>query len=442
MADDLIIDLGLDGIADMVRDINEVAKGVQESVGPTREIRHQLRFAAQNARRMADEMRRFFLFSQASTLSLNQMKVAMPAMTRGVSTPSTGSLASINRARNQQFAQSHPFLNAIRNAISTSRFGVGMGGHLTIMPLIGRTLAAFTKLGPAGVAISGVVAALALLTEAASHAAKTVSEFATVRMTTGATGASMAIAKAIASSMGMNLPDMAEMAQSFQGKVSSDPVAMAFSGMRDLPGAFGQVDRMRLFNRAVDKLLKFGSDMQALKFARATGLEGMLPFRALMKNPINRAEFGADRALTSKIFTPGFQQDAMQFQFQLHRFIESIQELLAVISRPVMRMFTAALELATTAIKAFTSGLVIIFDFLRQFAFFRNLLGPNSEEKKKNDALRENTDAMQSMTATMKGIFGGGERARGAIPRGLLGSMPYQQNEALRQGLRLGAFAL
>lgn len=444
MADDLIIDLGFDGMADMVRDINEVAKGIQESVGPIRELRYQLKFAAQNMRKLADETRRFFLFTHATSAALKQMQTAMPA-TAGFNPNQRGSwnqqwlMGQIGQASAPAPAARVPrpripptFGQQFMRALNTSRFSFGANGF-SMMPLIGQTLRAFgSAAGPIGLTVTAIGA----LAKAAWDGAKRINELNAERWGAGGTFKDAEVARKVAASLGLDAKDLMGGAHGLAGKLGSDSYAMMFgmkAGVSNPLGGtpFGNANELRDYIKAARAIATTPNDVEAIRMARALGMENILPMRELPMDEIKKRFSNAEGGFNSADAKRAAEAQKRYGDFQLGWEKGKGEAFNSFMGKSKDNPFGGPASTNADFFRGKTGDLKKLSDSIRA-------------QDEQSKAVRDNTAALESHAMVLKnlGLHGGGERARGAIPRGLLGSMPYQQNEALRQGLRLGAFAL
>lgn len=321
----------------------------------------------------------------------------------------------------------------IKDAFMTSR--IGMGGGL--MPLVNRLVPIVMAL-PLPLKIFAAAAylggrALKSLTNAAMEAAQAIREFRGAQLTSGATAAEQGQLGGVGGVAGLSGQQMADMARSFSRAISTGGVAAGYASRAGIydPGGeiFGDVNKATNLLKWADALTKM-SDAEAKRAARVTGTEPLLFWRDI--NGGLRETIKLETARSGLLKKQG-QIPSAQLQahaFRINNAIEDIKQSFGNVFLPIIAAGAEKIaNIAQWLADAFSANWIL------------KLLGIDPRKlENKNRSLDANTEAIKEMAQLLKnGIYGGGERARGAIPSQWLGSGP--QNWA-RQAANLGAFTL
>ncbi len=383
----------------------------------------------------------------------------------------------------------------LAKALMSTRFG--MGG---VSPIVGRSLDVLfpgihkavwspgakglptVPAGPAGAAptagggaAAGVMVAEALLPVAlaATAAAGSIKmmdaavEAATrelrqlrqaVAMSGGTTGEVSRLA-------GMGIPDIPGQSAALRERLATDPMAMA-AGQRvgigyQMPRPFGTANEAELLLKALEGLRQIRDAEEQLRVARALGLEGMID-QIRVSDDVWQA-MKADAALRAQIANPAYQQAARDFDAELRRLQTNFKSLEMVVGQPVIALAADALavfndgmrtaaavikpvsDLATKYRMEIVGVMVPIVGFVDKLSDLARSLGwlkdldKKEEERRQEQALRENNERLRELSrAIEKGIWGGGARARSAMPAGWSG--PFLEAVADKEALLRGWF--
>ncbi len=360
----------------------------------------------------------------------------------------------------------------IRSAISSTRIGVGSGG-LSIMPLVGRMWQLLGRAGPWGAAIVAAGTAVMGFTEMVQNAAKAAGSFARSALTSGGTPTETAALNGLGGAIGG--VDMSRMAREFREAIAYDPYAMNYASQAGIkgvgmPSVFGDQDTATNLIQWAKHLRDIDKTMgrpEAIRQARATHTEGMLPMLNLSDSMMKN--LAKDAKSHGAIFDSAAMSKSADFMASLSRVGDAFTNLLMSISKPVLDKITSffngladTLNNAATWINGHQDLIKLIADFFSAIfhaatfnfkaAFddvknmgvdinkLMNPTKPDGGEDKLKKALDDNTDATYAQMNGMRQIFGGGERARGAVPARLKG-MAF--SEGMRNNsIQLGAFAL
>lgn len=333
------------------------------------------------------------------------------------------------------------FFEKFKSMLMSSRFGSG-----GLMPLVSK---AVDLLGFEAVAAA---TAIKFLWMAANEAADNLREFRGAGYTSGGTGSEVAGLQTYGSVLGKSVQDMADLSRSLNREISSNGVAMGFAnniGMKFNFEPFGQQDMAKnlLDNikaiRAADKQIGRTATVQALRAIGAAG-EALIPMLDIPEKMI--ADMQRAQALSETVNSPRAIQEATEFNTQLGILGQNFSTLKTALGSGILPVVTVLTEwfnilmvglilfahvanMIPTPLKMITAALQILYDMLNGSGFkailddLRKAIDPNFVAKDKNtDALNAATDATNANTSAIRGMIGGGENARRALPAA------YQQN--------------
>jgi len=337
------------------------------------------------------------------------------------------------------------FLSKLTGVVKSSRIGAGGG----LMPLVGQLSG---LLGPEGLAFAavaeaGMKAARALydMTADAADAGRT---FSNLSFASGSGPQDTARLASMGNAIGLSPEQMGGLAQSFNQRITTDPVAMGYGaelGVQNAPGQFGNQDWGENLITAIDHLRTVKDPQRQLLEARNTGLEAALPFTKLSEQTWDRLK--EDSKANSGVMTPDFQGKSLEFTASTGRMKEGLDLASASLTGPFMDAITGVQnfignELHSKTALAFLSGsaeagLNSVTGGLGGVVLA--LLGGGSKsdpQAAQTDALNKNTAAVQAQTAVMQqGAYGNGERFRQVTG-------DIQGGEFLRRSLEQGGLAL
>lgn len=321
------------------------------------------------------------------------------------------------------------FASRLQSAIYSTRFNVGGAS-----PLVGRTL---DVLGLKGNSAATAISALGV---AAIKAANDLNAFRSAMFAGGGTTQETGVLGGFGRAVGMSAGDMAGIARQFAERITSDPMAMglaARSGIRDLPGYFGKTDKVQNLIKWIDALAKM-SDSEAIRAARVTGTEGLLPLRDL--SPQMRQNILNDSKIRAESFTTGSFRDARDLAAAMGRLTDAFGNFVVGFAQPIIKVLTWFANKASDILNWFSGdpskGGKGLFDTPQEQAAKERARKQEQHAK----ALDANTQAIEANTYAMKeGRFGGGERAAGAFPAKWTG---FNAQGWAGQAAALGAFSL
>lgn len=353
------------------------------------------------------------------------------------------------------------FLTRLGQAIGSTRFSMGPNG-LQIMPLISSLVKVF---GPYGAIVTGAIAAGTALFEMAKHAAEAATAFAKIGFATGGNRVESAALAGIGNALGI---DAGGMARGLNSSLTSGGMGVAAGAQLGVQGNFNPFhqDDARTLLKAAEGLRKLndqGKRGEAIWAATQLHISELLPVMDLSNKQWELMR--QDMQQTAALNTPEMTQNATDFMAALGRVGEAFKDLVVSVFGPMLPAFTDALNDMATWIRGFVSDMQIASNQLGAIgytfkAYWDGLIGDQdkmAEDMKKasdlwntpanlnpmkdqTQATKDNTEALKQ--ATKQGTFGGGERARGAVPKGWMGASPQSQAALQAHALALGAFTL
>jgi len=317
---------------------------------------------------------------------------------------------------------------------------------------IGQTFA------PLVAAVTATVVAIGLMTKAAIDASSAMMK---IGLTAGGTGAQTAQLSILGNVLGA---DMGELSRKFADEISKGGAASGFAAQA---GIFhhGTFDTTNVAQKLLAwmKYLDTLSPEEAMRRARTTGTEALLPYRSLSKQTKNTLDMDAN--VRSTVIDSKTQKDMLEMQVAFARIQEagvnvavalvkifnSTYDVTGMLNRFADELNIAALQLTVwnDYVRAATAQLnngsadeklQIASDLIKDQMNLTN--AQNGRDEKHKTSLDQNTDALHRNTDAMaqrNGTYGGGERARGAIPPKWDG---VNSERWLGEARRLGAFNL
>lgn len=350
----------------------------------------------------------------------------------------------MNRA---QRGPTHP----VMQAIMTSRFGMGGG----VQPLVGRSLAALSSLGPAGMAAAAAVVAVGALGMAANHAAGLIRNLAGARFTSGGTPGQIGMMAGLAAGTGQSVGGIAGQSRELALRLASDPYArMAGQQYGVKPDYLANNPMHAKLNTAENYLklaqgiLNDANESRAVRAARATGMENILGMRDMSPGLRNRL-----LNMNAEMMTPQGRQAAADLQGTLGLLSLSMQKLL-MSATPLIEGFAGGALLLSNIIDYLIKvaktvlnipgllyqgirsllGLDNTYDLINQK--IKNIWDPAKAQDEQTRAIKDNTKELRQFR---NGLWGGGERAKGAMPGR---AAAYWQQSLPPEAMQLGAFSL
>lgn len=328
-------------------------------------------------------------------------------------------------------------------------------------------------------AVMAAVAAVVELTKAAIDATIALQNIGII---SGGTNSEAAKLSSVGRAAGVD--DMGALARQFAAGISSDSLKAAF-GNRAGIHAFGPQDpNMDAAGKllAATKYILYASEQDAKMFARIEGLDELLKLRNLSEATKQNITQN-DPQFQAMAMNPATETSFQEFNVAIGRAGEALLELWTVYIAPIMPVATSLLNLFTSIVQIFTvltqvfynvtgitgglkllaDGINLVAEMLGGFAmvlkgaseYITNpLLGSidiasgmqrmidafkSNEDRAKDHkkAIEDNTAALQYNTHN--GFYGGGDRARGAVPSKWIG---VNAGTYVGGAAKLGAFNL
>lgn len=372
-----------------------------------------------------------------------------------------------NRAYQRSFRSLKP-KDPFQDMLATSRVAIGPNGQLQLMPLLNRMVAAGMNPSVGGIlnlaqstkGAGGVVSAagaggaggvggignlagvgvaaagIAALAAAAMIAKTRLLDYANTMASTGATGTEAARGMRMGAGLGI---DFAGRATAFQGAIGSPGAGMAFArryGINPFANAYGAGDQdyggkfIKFLNVILDP--KKVSDREAMIAARATGTSDLLYARHASKSVRKDLLASQERA-----YRPEEIQRAADAQIKMNLAMHDFQSQIAELGMVV-------LPYVTTLIKGINDLLhpdkIKGQEHVTDWGYGKYGNKPDKEDPGKviDRAANKMAAAVDKFSGVVDGMYGGSQRARGAVPGGW---GPQAFDAQMRgQGINLGAF--
>lgn len=266
-------------------------------------------------------------------------------------------------------------------------------------------------------------AALGALTVAATRAVRAMEgvaavgrDIADVRLLGGGTAAQTAAVTTILAGIGISASEVTTLAARLRQNIAGGGLARQAASELGigavLPRGFGSTNDVQILNDVIDAIMRIGDEEKVRQLARRLEAPELTRILNMSREQVRQARLLV--ALQEQMFGPEAQrrleQAAIAWQF-----------------------LGKAVQLAVLG----------IIDYLLRLAGpFFGITGKSFMDAL-NQAVDQNTQATSANTAAINGmrqIFGGGERARGALPAGF--RYEHLQRQMQNDSLKLGAFKL
>lgn len=358
----------------------------------------------------------------------------------------------------QQQNNIHIFNQKINQASkSTSSAVVGIQQMARAAGISGGLIAALDN--PVTAVIAGVTAAagsLAVFTKQAVDAGIVLRDLA---FTGGGNRSETAQLSTIGNALGL---DMGALAREFADQISHNGLAAGFaarSGIHDY-GIFDTTDKAQKLLKWINALGNMG-DVERRRAARATGTEALLPLATLSDQ--TKQNLAEDAQRKEHIFTPEFLREATEASIAFARLQDAFTNLVVTAIKPMLpeivtyfNEFAAGLQEFARVAEEHEDVFKGLAEMLHGFLTLDDkkvhegiqdiadgIIGKKVTKggiDAHANAMNRHTDALNDNTYAMRnGVFGGGERARGAVPSKWLG---MNSDRYIGEARRLGAFNL
>lgn len=315
-----------------------------------------------------------------------------------------------------------------------------------------------------GAGIKEAVVGFGDLTKAAAELGN---EFSRMKFAGGGTGQQTAQLAGMGSVFGIDLNSRARM---LADTLSHSDVGAAFgarSGIYDY-GAFDTSPKAPKLLKMIEALRKM-PEADAMQAAYAIKQPDLLQYRNLSDKTMG--SFKKDAVIQASVFSPDFMKNSAEFSAALSRMQTSFSTFLSAGIRPFLPAMTVLFDNITELMQKMTSWIldhqnqfqgaamilkgmfegafgVVEGDRMKQMAAITDLMQGYKLMRTPSDS---QTAAMEALTAAINanteviknGVYGGGERARGAVPGKMFGGWKGQNAEIWGHKVAtLGAFAM
>jgi len=291
----------------------------------------------------------------------------------------------------------------VNRALVAARIGTAGGGVS-----VGTMATGFGRLGTA---ITVAVAAFTLLKRTFDAGRDTLQALADLRLFGGGSTGQSAQAATLFAAVGNSATQVADIAATLRTNIAAGGFARGAASQLGvgtvLPRGLGSTNDVQILLQVAAALRRVTSEEEARRLAIRLGLPDLLRFRTLTEE-----QFAATRRIAD---------------FQ--------QQVLGAGAEGRIQQFTADLNNLLSVVKL---GPAVFTDFVLRLLGYKGQAGGGP-----GNAIQQNTSALQQNTVAigqMRAIFGGGERARGAVPAGLRGELLRKAMES--DAIKLGAFSL
>jgi len=318
----------------------------------------------------------------------------------------------------------------------------GMVGRIaSVLPQVAEAAKAVAEFaGPLYVAAKAVEG----MADAAKEAAKDLKAFQSSMNKSGGTAQETGQLKGLSDLLG---GDMSAMSRHLADKLATDGPASAFGasiGIHDTNSVYSDADKARNLLRVADAIHSMTSDAEAIRVARALDVEELLPLRQISDDMYEN--FKKTAKMAGSIRTDQDIKNAMAFNTELSRFATEAATLGGRLTEGLIPGFTSLLTLAANGLHAVNKELDIMGHW------WAKMMGRDEKQydHQTKTAQQEHAEAMREHSRALKaGTYGGGDRARGAMPSAWVGSyydrygIVHSNMERLKgQARALGAFNL
>lgn len=299
------------------------------------------------------------------------------------------------------------FASRLMSAIFSTRVGFGQGGF-QIMPLIGHLM----KLNPILGELSVVAGMLGTSLNMASDRAK--SFLNSVVSLNGSTPGQTATAKKFADALGM---DPAALGKSIEDAVASGAGAgfAVKAGINTVGGPFGDLNRADKIIKAIEYIRRASPD-EARRASEAFGMPELQKVRYWSDEQVEYMKKAKPISESQIRRTEAFNFAIAKVTDTFSRINDRYAGGLMTVLTPLLKLGSVATMLSE-AISGVLTPIVAIGDLADEIEKRLNFSNSNNQK-----AINDNTKAVQRLNNTIRETTGGGQRAQGALPRGLKGN--------------------
>lgn len=439
MSDELVMDFGLEGAAELMRNMRDLASFVDGLGVPMKRFQQMLHACVGDSAALARNM----MVAAHAAVALSGMANVIPQIPGGRSKPAAPKLPKPPAT----------FWQAMKNVLGTARVNFGAQGF-GLSPLIGRLIPALMKLGPMGIAAGAAAVSIGALSAAAKRAAGLLLGASKLSHIGGGTSGQSAVGMRLAGMQGIDPATFAKEAQAFQERVLGDwrsirgATRLGLDTSHFVPGN-ESVDATKDYIDAIRAIVMHSDKATAERSARDLQLQDYTWMRDL--TPQHKKELFAEDGTFAGMFGPQQKQNAAEYAYTMMKLNALWQEMVVKVGGPLL----TGLNLVSNAMSSIANTgrvvgdiLKLVYDFLTgQWGNLRkdwqtvkdDWHGLNDPDKSKSakdrtqeEQLRQLRGINDGIRAMTPGMHGGGERARNAIPANASRVSP---------ALNLGAFA-
>ena len=291
-------------------------------------------------------------------------------------------------------------------------------------------------LGRVNPALLGATAAIGVLASAATGAAQRLNVLGAGMAQTGGSGGQIGALGSLFGALGMDAGGVAGVARQLREQVPAGGLGAAAGsalGLGFRPVGVGTPpNEARMLLDAIHGLRAMSPEQARLTAERLPSLAPFLQLRDALPETIERLESMASEM--DRLASPEARASAMEFNLQMQQLKLTFDELVVGVGSKVLPSINLFLESLQGTMKDWTwNPFSAEFWRLGGDEKGRGSKGGKSAQDANTEAMERNTQAIEIFN---KGIYGGGRRARRAIPGGIGDAL----DERARRDARLGAF--
>jgi hypothetical protein len=289
------------------------------------------------------------------------------------------------------------------------------------------------NLAKVGVVAGGAVLALRKLGEAASRAADQFVNFSRLKNALGSSGGTTAFLQLLGGTLGVDMAALAmrSLEATRSGLGAAAAARAGLSPQFELGTAVDRGRRIEILLEEMKRIAQTQGERAALGFARQAGIEEAFDFVKLQKETL--ATMRQQARLEAQMFSPERLRQAYAYNAQLATFNRQWERLVATIGTGVLPIANFLLKVAGAIFTPVVKG---TYDFS----------GGRSGQDAARAAQNANTEAVRQLALEIRrlqGVYGGGARARSAIPAAFGPGFGFFLQDNLRaHTVKLGAYAL
>ena len=309
--------------------------------------------------------------------------------------------------------------------------GTGKGGA----PGLGSMLADLLPIAELAELANPVTAAIAAITgmvEATNAAAASLTAFREAMITSGGTAAETGRLSAYGAAVGVS--NTASLARDLAERLASNGAAAGYghdARISDNSSASSALDKASNLQRAIDHIVNLphtqAGEQAAARFARVENLEMFLKLRDLSAQ--TRANLDDAARMSALAHNSEATKAAAEFNAQTALLSTNFDTISTSLGAALLPTMTDAVKLFNQLAPALNSAVIGLTPLIKllvmatpigalaELSRVIDMINKALENKPHTDAIDRNTKAHEDNTAALKGgVYGGGDRARGALP--------------------------